>query len=269
MNTFPGAGWIAVSLIFLIIIIAIFAPGSTLGYIDFWDDSTNISQRSGINLISGDLITVTATDDPANSRVNYNISTTPGTSNQILVTDSAGTSTEFTSDITPDSLTVVNTDSDIDWSLQNNGQNIISLQDSGSEGNNNVYISENKFSGSGRVQISAFDGVVPYDAVTPPPTTILSSAELMSSSTKYMSGLAVVFSKHSGSGHKFTSYLLLITGRSASGGSINIITSDTTSGGCALTFGFNAINWNIEATNNTSVDCDVGVTYWGIGAWQD
>ena len=275
MNTFPGGGWIAISLIFLIIIIAVFAPSSTLSYIDFWDDSVSVSQRSGINLVSGDNITVSAVDDPANNRVNYNIGTKPGTANQILVTDSGGTSTEFSSDISPGSVTVdnlivnsnlINTDSDLDWSLQNNGNTMLTLQDSGSEGNNNIYMSQDKFSGSGRTQVSAFDGQVAASS----DQVIFTADELMSASNKYTTGLVQLISKHDTAGNKWNSYLLFISGRSVSGSnSVTTVTSQTVSGGCPLSFSFDATTFDFIASNASATNCDVGATFVGLGAWQD
>ena len=274
-----GGGWIAIGLLFFIITLAIFKPSSSVGYIDIYSDSTFIAQRSGINIIGGNNVTATAADDPTNNRSNITLDITKGTANQLLQTNAGATSTEWTSPITPDRLDVdnliindnkLNTDSDIDYTLQQNGENIITIQDSASaEGNSNIYFSQNKFDGTGRAQISAFDGTVPYDAVTPPPTTILTAAEMMSASNKYMSGLAIVFSKHSGHGAKWSNYLLMISSRSAAGGSITTISTDTVSGGCALTFGFDPVTYDIQATNNTSVDCNVGVTFFGLGAFQE
>ena len=199
-----------------------------------------------------------------------------GTANQILVTDSSGTSNEFTSDITPGSVTVdnlvvnsnlINTDSDLDWSLQNNGNTMLTLQDSGSEGNNNIYVSQNKFSGSGRTQLSAFDGQVAASS----DQVIFTADELMSASNKYTTGLVQLISKHDTAGNKWSSYLLFISGRSVSGSnSVTTVTSQTVSGGCPLTFSFDATTFDFIASNGSlTLACDVGATFFGMGAWQE
>ncbi len=198
-----------------------------------------------------------------------------GTANQILVTNSGGAN-EFTSDITPGSVTVdnlivnsnlINTDSDLDWSLQNNGNTMLTLQDSGSEGNNNIYMSQDKFSGSGRTQVSAFDGQV----ATSSDQVIFTADELMSASDKYTTGLVQLISKHDTAGNKWNSYLLFISGRSVSGSnSITTVTSQTVSGGCPLTFSFDATTFDFIASNaSATLACDVGATFVGLGAWQD
>ena len=68
-----SASWIPVALVIIAFQIAVFAPASTLGLIDFYDDTTQVAQRSAINLVSGEGIVVTSSDSAANSRVSYTL----------------------------------------------------------------------------------------------------------------------------------------------------------------------------------------------------
>ena len=68
-------GLIAIAVIFVVIAFAIF-PSKNTEVADFYDDSTHLAQRSGLNLIGGDGITVTGVDDATNNRVNMTIATT-------------------------------------------------------------------------------------------------------------------------------------------------------------------------------------------------
>ena len=68
-------GLIAIAVIFVVIAFAIF-PSKNTEVADFYDASTHLAQRSGLNLIGGDGITVTGVDDATNNRVNMTIATT-------------------------------------------------------------------------------------------------------------------------------------------------------------------------------------------------
>ena len=66
--------YIALAVIFVVIALTLLRS-SNVGLVDFYDDGTQVAQRSGLNLISGDGITVTGADDSTNSRVNVTIET--------------------------------------------------------------------------------------------------------------------------------------------------------------------------------------------------
>lgn len=68
-----GLGWIAIAIVFGVVVIGIFNPMRSSNVIDFYDDDVHIAQRSGLNLIGGADISVTNVDDPGNRRVNITI----------------------------------------------------------------------------------------------------------------------------------------------------------------------------------------------------
>lgn len=73
MSNFPAYAWLAVGIVFIVLIIGIFDPIKSRNVIDFYDNDEHIAQRSGLNLISGEDISISNTDDPANKRVNMTI----------------------------------------------------------------------------------------------------------------------------------------------------------------------------------------------------
>jgi hypothetical protein len=73
MSNFPAYGLIGVGIVFIVLIIGIFDPINSRNVIDFYDNDEHIAQRSGLNLISGEDISISNTDDPANNRVNMTI----------------------------------------------------------------------------------------------------------------------------------------------------------------------------------------------------
>jgi len=198
-----------------------------------------------------------------------------GTANQILVTNSGGAN-EFTSEITPDQINVddliindnkINTDGEVDFILETNGAVMMTLNASTTVGNNNIYMKEQEFNGSGRVQVGAFDDQVAASS----DQVIFTADELMSATNKYVTGLVQVISKHDTAGNKWSTYLLFISGRSSAGSnSVTQITSQTVSGGCPLTFAFDGVTHDFTASNaSATLDCDVGANFFGLGAWQD
>ena len=68
-----GLGWIAIAIVFGVVVIGIFNPMRSLNVIDLYDNGDHIAQRSGLNLIGGTDISVTSVDDPGNRRANITI----------------------------------------------------------------------------------------------------------------------------------------------------------------------------------------------------
>ncbi len=67
-------GYIALAIIFVVVALTLLRS-TNVGLVDFYDDGTQIGQRSGLNLVSGAGIVVTGADDPTNSRVNVTLTT--------------------------------------------------------------------------------------------------------------------------------------------------------------------------------------------------
>lgn len=66
-------GLIVVFVVALLVVGLVFASAADTEVIDLYDDSTFVSQRTGINLIGGTNITVTGVDNPTNNRVDFTI----------------------------------------------------------------------------------------------------------------------------------------------------------------------------------------------------
>ena len=73
-----NVGFIGVAVLVLAIFIAI-AERTSQGNVDWYGDSTHISQRSGGNFIAGAGVTITRADDPTNSRVGLTFAATGAT----------------------------------------------------------------------------------------------------------------------------------------------------------------------------------------------
>lgn len=67
-------GVTALAIVF--VVVALLLLRNTNEVVDWYADSVHIGQRTGGNVIGGDGITVTATDDPTNNRVNYTVKET-------------------------------------------------------------------------------------------------------------------------------------------------------------------------------------------------
>ena len=67
-------GVVALTIIFLVVAILLFRNVGEV--VDWYADSVHIGQRTGGNIIAGSGLTVTATDDPTNNRVNFTLKET-------------------------------------------------------------------------------------------------------------------------------------------------------------------------------------------------
>ena len=67
-----NTSWVALGIVFLALFVAVMERGNG-SLIDLYHDSTHVAQRSGVNLIEGDDLTLSSEDDPANGRVDFTI----------------------------------------------------------------------------------------------------------------------------------------------------------------------------------------------------